>query len=152
MKLIELSIPTGTSEKLKKRVHKLQQAMDELNKKELPDAMVQEFNQRIETLNQMQVDEKKLRKKIGRVQHDIVTQVAKKLKIVPKNYYRNLWLAIGMSAFGIPMGVSFGASLDNMAFIGIGLPIGMAIGIAIGAGMDKKAKEEGRQLNLEIEL
>ena len=55
-----------------------------------------------------------------------------------------------MSAFGIPLGVAFGASLDNMAFLGIGIPIGMAIGMAVGAGMDKKAFEEGRQLNLEI--
>lgn len=30
------------------------------------------------------------------------------------------------------------------------IPLGMAIGIAIGAGMDKKALEEGRQLDIEI--
>ena len=30
------------------------------------------------------------------------------------------------------------------------MPLGMAIGIAIGAGMDKKALEEGRQLDIEI--
>jgi len=58
-------------------------------------------------------------------------------------------LAIGMSAFGIPFGVVFGASLDNMGYLGIGLPIGMAVGMVIGAGMDKKAFEEGRQLDLE---
>lgn len=50
------------------------------------------------------------------------------------------------------MGVAFGASSDNMAFISIGIPVGMAIGIAIGSGMDKKAKEEGRQLALEVNL
>jgi len=32
----------------------------------------------------------------------------------------------------------------------IGLAIGMAIGMAIGTGMDKKALEEGRQIDLEI--
>ena len=55
-----------------------------------------------------------------------------------------------MAAFGLPIGAGFGASLQNMAFLGIGLPIGMAIGMAIGTGMDKKAFEEGRQLDLEI--
>jgi hypothetical protein len=59
-------------------------------------------------------------------------------------------MAIGMSAFGIPLGVAFGTSLGNMGLLGIGIPIGMVIGMAIGSGMDKKAFEEGRQLDLEM--
>jgi hypothetical protein len=39
--------------------------------------------------------------------------------------------------------------LGNMAYLAIGLPVGMPIGMAIGAQMDKKAKEEGRQLAIE---
>ena len=39
-------------------------------------------------------------------------------------------------------GVAFGVSLNNMGSI--------AIGMAIGAGMDKKAREEGRYLDLEV--
>lgn len=30
------------------------------------------------------------------------------------------------------------------------IPIGLAIGMAVGTGMDKKALEEGRQIDLEI--
>ena len=67
-----------------------------------------------------------------------------------KNHYRNTWLALGMAAFGIPLGVAFGTSSGNMGLIGIGLPIGMVIGMAVGSGMDKKAVESGRQLDLEI--
>ena len=37
-----------------------------------------------------------------------------------------------------------------MAFLAIGIPLGMAIGIGLGTGMDKKALEEGRQLDIEI--
>jgi hypothetical protein len=55
-----------------------------------------------------------------------------------------------MAAFGIPIGVAFGASLGSMAFLAIGIPIGMVIGLAIGSGMDKKAFEEGRQIDLEL--
>lgn len=62
-----------------------------------------------------------------------------------------MWLAVGMAAIGIPFGVVFGISLDNMSFLGIGIPIGMGIGIAIGTAMDKKARDEGRQLDLEVE-
>ena len=76
--------------------------------------------------------------------------IEKEEKLVPKNAYRTRWMAIGMSVFGVPIGMAFGASLGNMAFLAIGIPLGMAIGIAIGAGMDKKALEEGRQLDIEI--
>jgi hypothetical protein len=72
------------------------------------------------------------------------------MKLVPKDYYRSLWMTLGMSAFGIPMGVVFGISMGSMAYLGIGLPIGLVIGIAVGTAMDKKALEEGRQLDVEI--
>jgi len=34
--------------------------------------------------------------------------------------------------------------------LGIGLPIGMAIGVKVGSNMDKKAFNEGRQLDFEV--
>ena len=46
--------------------------------------------------------------------------------------------------------VAFGTSIGNMGLLGIGLPIGMVIGMAVGSGMDKKAVESGKQLDLEI--
>jgi len=58
-------------------------------------------------------------------------------------------MALGMSIFGVPMGLIFGNSLDNMGFMAIGIPIGMVIGMGIGAGMDKKAEVKGRQLDYE---
>ena len=61
-----------------------------------------------------------------------------------------MWLALGMSTFGIPIGVAFGLSIGNIALLGAGLPIGMAIGLVVGSKMDKKAFEEGRQLNIEL--
>ena len=76
--------------------------------------------------------------------------IEKELMLVPKNTFRNRWMAIGMAAFGIPIGMAFGVSMGNMAFLAIGIPIGMSIGIAIGTGMDKKAFEEGRQLDIDI--
>ena len=55
-----------------------------------------------------------------------------------------------MTAFGLPIGITFGMLMNNMGLLAIGLPIGMGIGIAAGSGMDKKAREEGRQLNIEL--
>ena len=80
----------------------------------------------------------------------IIKKLEKEVKLVPKNYYSYLWLAIGIASFGVPIGVAFGAMLGNMAFLGIGLPIGLAIGFLVGYEMDKKAYEEGRQLDVEI--
>jgi len=57
-----------------------------------------------------------------------------------------------MAAFGLPIGAAFGISFGNIAFIGLGFPIGMSIGIALGTQKDKKAKENGKQLDIEMDL
>ena len=55
-----------------------------------------------------------------------------------------------MSVFGLPIGAALGLSFGNMGLIGIGLPLGGCVGIFVGSQMDKKAFEEGRQLDIEI--
>jgi len=79
----------------------------------------------------------------------LIELLDKKEGLVPKNYYRNQWMVLGMTLFGLPFGVIWGLSLDDFAYFSIGLPIGMPIGMAIGAEKDKKAKSEGRQLEVE---
>lgn len=119
-----------------------------LKQKELSNNVFTALQSLIEELNR--VPDNELKKELRKKQTNIIKILEKEMKIVPKNYYRNLWMALGMSIFGIPMGVVFGALFENMAFLGIGLPIGMAIGIAVGTQMDKKAFEEGRQLDVEL--
>ena len=77
-------------------------------------------------------------------------KLEKEHKLVPKNYYRNLWLPLGMSAFGLPIGVAFGLLVDNIALLSIGLPIGLAIGVALGISLDQKAAKAGKQLDFEV--
>ena len=108
------------------------------------------INEYVGEINEISLSGREMKKRLNTVQSNIVRLLVKELKIAPKNYYRMLWMGIGMASFGVPIGVALGASLDNMAFIGIGIPIGFSIGIALGAGMDKKAKEEGRQLDVEV--
>jgi hypothetical protein len=74
----------------------------------------------------------------------------KELKVVPKNYYRTLWMALGMSAFGLPIGTAIGLFLGNIGLLAVGLPIGMGIGAVVGTNMDKKALAEGRTMDIEI--
>jgi predicted RND superfamily exporter protein len=122
----------------------------ELRKKTLTDSVVELINEGIKELNSSPLIGNALKKTIKQKQKKILKLVEKELKIVPKNYYRKLWLFIGMSAIGLPIGVAFGMSIGNMGLSAIGLPIGMAVGIAVGTGMDKKVAREGRQLDIEI--
>jgi len=123
-----------------------QKLLSELRKQKLTNEIIEKLNVFIEELNS--THETEFKKQLKLKQTKIVKLLEKELKIVPKNYYRNIWLAVGMAAFGVPIGVSFGLSMGNLGLLGLGLPIGMAIGIAIGTGMDKKAFEEGRQLDV----
>ena len=135
--------------KLYKLYIQFTQLINELKKKDLPDIIVEAINEDIKDLNSLTTSEQ-VKVAVKQKQTKIIKLLEKQLKIVPVNYYRNIWLAVGMSAFGLPLGVAIGLSLGNIGLLGIGLPIGMAIGAGVGTGMDKKALQEGRQLNVEI--
>lgn len=136
--------------KLKEGYLQFEKLLIELRKRDLPDSFVVSINKDIEELNSTSSSGDPLRKIVKDKQSRIIKVLEKDLKLVPQNYYRNIWLAVGMTAFGLPLGVAIGLSLKNMAFIGIGLPIGLPIGILVGTRMDKKAFKERRQLDLEI--
>lgn len=152
MKINELNQTSGIDNNVKLVETHLQfeKLLVELRKRELPVGLVVSINRDIEDLNSISGSGNELRKVIRKKQTRIIKLLEKELKLVPKNYYRNLWLVVGMAGFGIPIGVAFGASQGNMANYGVGFPIGLAIGIAVGSGMDKKAFKEGRQIDLEI--
>jgi len=151
MSIIELKEREDISENVKlSRIYiQFQELMRELRKKELPHKIIEFVNQDIEDINSTSFTGNELRKLVKQKQEKILKLLEKELKIVPKEYYQTLWLALGM-VFGLPLGVVFGASLGNMGLLGIGLPIGLAIGSVLGLRMDHKASEEGRQLDVKI--
>jgi len=136
--------------KLNRKFVQFEKLIAELNSKDLSNKIVMTINSKIDVINSFSGTDRALKKQISKMQFQTLKLVEKERKLVPKNHYRNTWLAIGMVTFGVPIGVAFSVSIGNMAFIGIGIPVGMVIGMAIGAGMDKKAGKEGRQLNIEI--
>lgn len=138
--------------KSQKLYSSIQKLCTELESKTIPEPIVSRINEIIENLNRTNLETRKDKSQIHKAKQLIITTLRQELKIVPKNYYRNLWMVLGMSALGIPFGVAFGIALDNLAFMGIGIPIGMSIGMAMGAGMDEKAKKEGRQLSFEVDF
>ena len=135
--------------KLSRKFFQFEKLIDELKKKELPNEIITSINNDIDWINSISDSEIELRKQIKRAQSGILKLVEKELKFVPKNHYRNTWLAIGL-ALGVAFGSAFGSSTGNTSLLGLGIPLGMVIGIAIGTTMDKKAKDDGKQLDLEI--
>ncbi len=120
-----------------------------LNKKEIPTEISTQINEDINMINFFVGSDTEFKKTVNKTYNKTIKLLEQKLKLVTKNHYRTQWLAIGMTVFGMPMGIAFSAALDNYAFIGIGLPIGMVIGMALGSEMDKKAEKEDRQLDLD---
>ncbi|MHA7831625.1 MAG: hypothetical protein ACX93O_11040 [Flagellimonas sp.] len=138
------------TDKTKSAYEQFERLILEIKKKKLPEEIELVINKHITQLNSITDTDKILRNEIRKEQSKIVGMLAQKLKIVPINYFRKTWFVLGMTVFGIPIGAAFGLSLNNMAYLGIGLPVGMSIGLVIGSRMDNKAKEEGRQLDIEL--
>ncbi len=151
MKIKELNQNTKieNDQKLQKKYDDLKNLIVELNKREIPPGILQSINENVEQINTFAGSNKEWSKLLRKSATNILKLIEKELKLVPKNLYRNRWMVLGMSVFGVPMGAAFGVSLGNMSFLAIGIPIGMAIGIAVGVSMDKKAFDEGKQLDLE---
>ena len=132
--------------KFGKKLERLNTLLQELDHRELPGKDEVYINRLIIDFNKKDIRDPKLHKQVCALQNTILKYLEKRLKIVPKGHYQQQWMAIGMASIGILFGVGFGMALNNMAFLGLGLPIGMSIGLAIGAGMDQKAAKENRQL------
>lgn len=147
---LERRANTEADKKLKTHYNFLENLIVELNTKELPLEIIKLINQDIEVLNRFEGSDKDFLKLMGKKQTGMLQLLEKELSLVCKGHYRNMWLALGMAVFGLPMGTLFGLGLGNMAYIGMGLPLGIALGAAYGTSLDKKAYEEGRQLEVEI--
>lgn len=150
IKELNIKLNSFTDDKSTKIYTQFVDLLNELRKRKLPENIARSINLCIEKINSSTLADKQLSKFIKQEQTSILKQIEKEIKVVPKNYYRNLWLALGMSAFGLPIGVAIGLSLGNIGLLAIGLPIGMAVGLAVGSNLDKKAFIEKRQLNIEI--
>lgn len=136
--------------KLYKKYTAFTKLISELASRELPESISTTINREIKTLNAILETDKAFKKGLRKAKNTIIKILEKELKIVPKFYYRRLWMVLGMTVFGIPIGVLMGAGTNNSGMLGVGIPIGMGIGIAIGTEMDRKAAVAGRQLDVDL--
>lgn len=143
--------PSGEkSDKLNKQLNRLHDLINALKKKEIPEDSVNVFNTAIHNVNHFHGNENELTGHVRLTYRRIHDYALKELNLVPTGYYQRLWIALGMCVFGIPLGAAMGTALGNVAFSGTGIAMGLPIGIAIGQSKDKKAAEEGRQLDIKV--
>ena len=114
-----------------------------------PDDVGDYFEQYATALDRSESTERALRRGISRTTTALLTYLEKQHGLVPPGHYRAQWMAIGMAAFGVPIGTAIGVVLDNMGLIGVGIPLGMVVGMAIGSGKDDAAAKDGLQLDME---
>ncbi|RYF97365.1 MAG: hypothetical protein EOO02_20910 [Chitinophagaceae bacterium] len=141
---------SSTEQKLQTAYSRFQELIQELETRSVPDNVVAQINQEISKLNATSEDPKVLLNVLKSTQQKVLRTLAKDPKLVSKNYYRNLWTALGMTTFGLPIGVAIGLSIKNPGLFIIGMPIGLAIGVAVGTSLDKKALAENKVLNTEL--
>ncbi len=149
-KKLELKAPFNEDKKLLERFENFNLLTQSLAEKEVPANIVNEINEGIEKLNNSEGNKIGLLKEYRSFQNKTIRGLEKELKIVPLNHYRNMWMVLGMSAIGIPIGLVFGNMIGNISLMGIGMPIGMGIGVLLGTMKDKKALKEGKQLSVGI--
>jgi hypothetical protein len=128
--------------KVLQAINQLKELVVDLNHRALTMEIIDKINSEISLLNTSDFSRKSIQKTETNIFHIVETH----LNLVSKGHYRRKWLALGMTTFGIPIGVIFGLSVGNIGLLGVGLPLGLCIGIIVGNQKDKKAFQEGRQL------
>lgn len=149
-KLIELPL-NGDNIKGVKKYYQLKKILSELENRMLPNPVAAIINDNVDALNLAIEKRMPLKKPLNTSINLIIKTLEKECNIVTRNHYRNQWLALGMTVFGVPIGVAYGLMIDNMAMLGVGIGAGMAIGLGYGSSLDKKAAREKRQLDVEVE-
>ena len=149
--IIELNLTPDKRQprKLRKPLKNLRLLLEALRGTRITEQDEEVINTAIHSLNHYHGDDKGLVDQVRLTYKRIYSYVIRELKLVPKKYYQNLWMGLGMAVFGIPIGVAMSSALGNFAFIGVGPAIGLSIGLAIGMEKDKRAAEEGRQIDYE---
>lgn len=136
--------------KLDRLYAQFKQLLGEIAKKEISQSVLNQINTEIEEVNHSVLTGTHLARLVKRKQTNILKILEKEHKITPKNHYRTLWMVLGMSGIGMPIGAAIGSAVGNIGLLAVGMPIGMAIGLILGANMDKKALAAGRQMDIEI--
>ncbi len=128
--------------------HQFQQLLSELQKRELTHEVIAFINAKIDKINAVTTSDKAIRKQMMKSQVKVLRFMEQKQKLVVQNYYIKQWIALGFGVFGFPLGMAALYLFGNWV---MGMFLGVTIGMLVGYGLDRKAKKEGRQINMTVE-
>ena len=131
-------------------VTQFEQLVQEVQRMELPPEVVVELNTELEKLESQSAFGKKFFKQLKKSKAVLLKILYQEVRVVPKNHYRDLWIALGLSAIGIPLGIFLMFFLNGSSAIAIGIALGSAMGIVIGNNLDRQAEAEGRQMAIRL--
>lgn len=151
MKIIDLKEMTQIDgDKRIKKIHTyLSKLIIDLKARELPNDVLESINTEIAKVNALHESKNDWGKQLKKCKTNILKLIERKLQLVPKHHFQNLWMVYGMMA-----GIIFSTILSTMEYsstwssLGMGISIGMLFGLVAGKNRDEKAKAMGHQLNL----
>ena len=150
MKFQPIALPSfPLKAKQENRVKQFNELLLELEERSLSFEMEQLIHDELKLIPTKETRRKFL-SQLYKSQRRILYQLEKQTKLVPKRYYMQYYMVLGMVILGAPIGSIFIALFENgAAFMGVGFGIGLALGIAFGTQKDQRAASEGPQLNWE---
>src|SRR5690554_664845 len=103
MEIIQLTKIDSSNPKVENSIIQFKRLVEILNTKNLPKNIIEKINYEISILNSSEIVGNSFLHLLKKKQNSITKLIEKELKLVPKNYYRNLWFVLGMTAFGLPL-------------------------------------------------
>jgi len=150
MHIHHLEISAHEDQKLYGSISTLNILISEIEAKSIPEEVCFKINYQIDKVNfSYRENDGLIKKQLDIAFRKILNILKRDLGIIPENYYRNLWLALGMSVFGLPLGALIATLTSNTSYLVFGMLMGIVIGIAYGSKKDKDALQENKVIILE---
>ncbi len=149
MHIHHLEISADSDEKLYASITHLKILISEIENKGVPEEVCYKINYQIDKMNSFaNKKEGILNRQLEITYYRILYILRRDVGIIPENYYRNLYLALGMSVFGLPLGALIASFLENTSYLIFGMLFGLAVGIVIGSKKDQIADKENKVIRV----
>ncbi len=147
-----VNIPPADQIKLKveRSLRQYNKLLKLLQDKPLETETIDFITNQVKSIESLNLQLKNSSRKIKKSKQQLLSYLQKNEGIYPKNHFITLYMAVGMTAIGLPAGILLSFLVNNTAFLGVGLPIGLSIGLALGHQKDLQIKAKGKQINYAV--
>lgn len=126
--------------------------LSEIKDFQLPDPIIRSINRDIEQLNYTSRSGGRKRRLIKQKINKVTKILRREVNIVPKRYHQSQWTMVGLLLLLIFIPIFIIYDISNSGLFALLIML-VALGCFFyGRSLDKKAKQEGRQLKINITL